>query len=304
MFAIETTELTKRYGPHVAIENVSLRVEPGETFGFLGPNGAGKSTTIALLLAFRRPTAGSITVMGTDPQSDPLSVRTAVGVLPERRGLYDRLTAKEHLSFSIESHGDSHPPSVYLDRVGLDPDDDRPVGSYSTGMAQRLRFALALVGDPQVLILDEPFRGLDPGGVARVRDEIIAAREEGVATFVSSHDLETIRDVCDRVAFLIDGRVRAVRPVRDGPPAPELLIQVTDDPHAVARRFRGKSGVRSIDRIGDGGGQTATFAIQCGSEETRESLATTAREIGPVKRIERGEGDLEALFTRLTGGQR
>jgi ABC-2 type transport system ATP-binding protein len=214
--AIETDGLTKRYGSGAdavhAVSDLSLRVERGEVFGFLGPNGAGKSTTIDLLLDYVRPTAGSATVLGHDAHADAERVRERVGVLPEGFGLYDRLTGRRHLEFAAEwADADGVDVGALLSRVGLDPGDaDRPAGDYSKGMCNRLALAMALVGDPDLLILDEPASGLDPNGVRRLREIVRAEADRGTTVFFSSHVLGQVEAVCDRVGILDDGELVAV----------------------------------------------------------------------------------------------
>jgi ABC-2 type transport system ATP-binding protein len=210
--AIQTTGLTKRYGPDVlAVDDLDLSVSEGEVFGFLGPNGAGKSTTIDVLMDYARPTAGSATVLGHDAQKETRAIHERVGILPDGYGLYDRLTGRKHLEYAIglkDAHDD---PGSLLERVGLDPSAaDRPVGGYSKGMTQRLALSIALVGEPDLLILDEPSSGLDPNGVRLVREIVREHVDRGKTVFFSSHILSQVEAVCDRVAILNEGRLVAV----------------------------------------------------------------------------------------------
>ena len=218
--AIELDGLQKVYGNTTAVADLSLTVPVGTVFGFLGPNGAGKSTTIDVLMDYVRPTAGTATVLGLDAQTQTQAVRRRVGVLPDGYGLYDRLTARQHLSFAIDLKGAETDPEQLLDRVGLDPTAaDRPVGGYSKGMAQRLSLAIALVGDPDLLILDEPSAGLDPNGVRLVREIVRDHAARGKTVFFSSHILSQVEAVCDQVAILDQGRLVAVDTIdglRDG----------------------------------------------------------------------------------------
>jgi len=212
MAAIETSALTKRYGGDVfAVSDLDLVVEEGEIFGFLGPNGAGKSTTINMLLDFVRPTSGSATVLGMDAQTETRAIHERIGVLPDAYGLYDRLDGYTHLRFAIDLKGADDDPDALLDAVGLDQSAaERAVGGYSKGMTQRLALALALVGDPDLLILDEPTSGLDPNGARELRELVRAQAEAGTTIFFSSHVLEQVEAVCDRVGIMNDGRLVAV----------------------------------------------------------------------------------------------
>lgn len=204
--AIYTDGLRKRFAETLALQDLDLRVRTGEVFGYVGPNGAGKSTTIALVLGLQSPTAGDVRVLDRPP-SDAAALRRRVGVLPENAGLFPRLTGAEHLEFLIGVHESDDTASGLLRRVGLDNDGHRRVDGYSTGMAQRLRLALALVGKPDLLVLDEPAAGLDPEGITRLREIIDTERERGAAVFFSSHHLDDVAAVSDRVGFLVEGQL-------------------------------------------------------------------------------------------------
>jgi ABC-2 type transport system ATP-binding protein len=217
MPAIRTDGLTKRYDGGIlgadvtAVDDLDLVVEEGEVYGFLGPNGAGKSTTIDMLLDYARPTDGTVEVLGYDAIAQSDAVSKCVGVLPEGYGLYDRLTGRRNLEFAIEWQDATDDPAVLLDRVGLDADDAaRPVGDYSKGMTQRLALAMALVGDPDLLILDEPSSGLDPNGIRLLREIVREEADSGTTVFFSSHILGQVEAVCDRVGILDDGELVAV----------------------------------------------------------------------------------------------
>jgi len=211
MAAIELDGLTKRYGDVLAVDGLDLEVKEGEIFGFLGPNGAGKSTTIDVLLDFVRPTSGSATVMGLDAQADSLAVRRRIGVLPDAFHVYDRLTGRQHLQFVVDSKDiDGADIEAIMDRVSIAEAADRKAGGYSKGMRQRLVLAMALLGDPDLLILDEPSTGLDPNGARQMREIIEAENDRGTTVFFSSHIMEQVEAICDRVAIINRGRLVAV----------------------------------------------------------------------------------------------
>jgi len=217
MSAIQTRGLTKRYsgglfGSDVtAVSDLDLAVERGEVYGFLGPNGAGKSTTIDMLLSYSFPTDGTVEIFGQNIRTNPEVIEQRVGVLPEGYGLYDRLSGRRNLEFAVEWQDANDDPAHLLTRVGLDADDaDRPVADYSKGMTQRLALAMALVDDPDLLVLDEPSSGLDPNGVQRLRDIIRNEASDGTTVFFSSHVLSQVEAVCDRVGILDDGELVAV----------------------------------------------------------------------------------------------
>jgi len=208
--AIELTGLTKRYGEVLAVDGLDLTVAEGEIFGFLGPNGAGKSTTIDILLDFVRPTAGTATVLGHDAQRESMAVRRRTGVLPDAYHVYDRLTGRQHMQFVLDSKGIDGDVDAVLERVSIREAADRKAGGYSKGMRQRLVLAMALLGDPDLLILDEPSTGLDPNGARQMREVIQTENERGTTVFFSSHIMEQVEAICDRVAIINRGRFVAV----------------------------------------------------------------------------------------------
>lgn len=209
MAAIELNGVNKLFSDVVAVRNIDLTVEEGEIFGFLGPNGAGKSTTINLLLDFVRPTSGSISVLGFDANENSVDIRKHTGLLPEGFGLYDRLTGRQHIEFAIDSKEATNNPEAILERVGLLDAADRKTGGYSTGMKQRLALGIALTGDPELLILDEPSTGLDPNGAREMREIVREENDRGATVFFSSHILGQVEAVCDRVGILRDGELVA-----------------------------------------------------------------------------------------------
>lgn len=206
---IKTDALTKQYDDVRAVDNLDLTVEYGETYGFLGPNGAGKSTTIGLLLDYLRPTSGTIRVLGRDPQTDTVEICDRVGVLPDRFGLYEDRSARQHVALVTETKQTNDDPESFLERVGLGDVVDDDAGDFSSGMEQRLALAMALVGEPELLVLDEPFSGLDPHGVRLVRDIVNEETERGATVFFSSHVLGQVELVCDRIGVLHKGQLVA-----------------------------------------------------------------------------------------------
>jgi len=210
MAAIQLDGLTKRFGDVLAVDDLDLTVEEGEIFGFLGPNGAGKSTTIDILLDFVRPTDGTATVLGYDAQKESLKVRQRIGVLPDAYHVYDRLTGRQHMEFVVESKEVDADIEAIMDRVQILEAADRKAGGYSKGMRQRLILAMALVGDPDLLVLDEPSTGLDPNGAREMREIIQAENDRGTTVFFSSHIMEQVEAVCDRVAIINRGQLVAV----------------------------------------------------------------------------------------------
>jgi ABC-2 type transport system ATP-binding protein len=219
--AIETHELTKRYGNQVAVNALSLEVQQGEIFGFLGPNGAGKTTTLLMLLGLSEPTSGTARVCGHDPNREPLQVKRLVGYLPESVGFYEEMTAVQNLTYVARLNGmrDGGLPRKIeglLDQVGLLGEARKRVGAYSRGMRQRLGIAEVLLKDPQVVFLDEPTLGLDPDGTQKMLDFIVGlGREKKITVFFSSHLLDQVQRVSDRVGIMLKGKLVAVGPIQE-----------------------------------------------------------------------------------------
>ena len=299
MTAIQTDNLTKRFGDVVALDGVDLRVEEGEVFGFLGPNGAGKSTTIDLLLDYVRPTDGTATVLGRDVREESEALRERVGVLPEGFGLYDRLSGRRHLEFAIEWKDASDDPDAVLRRVGLSDDDaTRPVGDYSKGMAQRLALGMALVGDPDLLILDEPSSGLDPHGIREMREFVREEAERGTTVFFSSHVLGQVEAVCDRVGILYDGQLVAVDTV-------EGLRRTVGAGSELQLRVRGDVDVDETDVEGVDSARYADGILRVGCSDSRAKAEVVARLWNAgveILDVDSDRASLEDVFTAYTTG--
>ena len=301
MTAIELDGLRKEFGDLVALDGVDLTVEEGEVFGFLGPNGAGKSTTINILLDFVRPTAGTATVLGHDAQAESTAIRERIGVLPEGYDVYERLSAREHLQFVIEAKHADDDPEALLERVGLEEAIDRRAGGYSKGMKQRLVLAMALVGDPDLLILDEPTTGLDPNGARKMRELVEQESERGATIFFSSHILSQVESVCDTVGILQNGQFIAkdsVEGLREAGRGGVTLWVTLEDPAgdaaAAEDAIGGLSGAAVAETDGD------RIAIDCESAE-KMTVLNTLKDAGvAVENFETEDQSLEELFTAYT----
>jgi ABC-2 type transport system ATP-binding protein len=213
--AVVTQGLTKVFDSKVAVNALDLRVQRGEFFGFLGPNGAGKTTSIKMMTGLLRPTRGRVWVCGYDVQAQPVEVKRRIGVLPEELALYDRLTGREYLAFSARMYG---VPAAEADRrtdellelMGLWEDQDKLIVEYSHGMQKKVALAAAILHDPEVLFLDEPFSGIDAISGRVIRDVLRQMTRRDRAIVFSSHVLEIVEHLCTRVAILHQGNLVGV----------------------------------------------------------------------------------------------
>lgn len=203
---LEINGLTKRYGNEPAIKDISFAVEPGEVFGFLGPNGAGKTTTIRTIMNFLRPSEGSIRVLGLDSVEHSLAIKAKVGYLAGDFELYDNLTAKQYLEFIANLRGVAWQSVTELsDRLNVTM--HKKIAMLSRGNKQKVGLVAALMHDPELLILDEPTSGLDPLVQNQFYEILKEHSKKGKATFISSHILSEVQEVCDRVAFMRSGEL-------------------------------------------------------------------------------------------------
>ncbi|MFE3799029.1 ABC transporter ATP-binding protein [Nocardia tengchongensis] len=226
-----TDRLTKRYGSHLAVDAVGMTVHRGEIYGFLGPNGAGKTTTLRMLAGLIRPSSGSATVLGRAP-GDPDALRR-MGVLIEGPGFYPYLSGCDNLRVLARYRGvGDDAVADALDRVALSARGGDRFRTYSLGMKQRLGVAAALLGRPDLLILDEPTNGLDPAGMADMRELITGLAADGHTVVLSSHLLSEVQEICDRVGVISGGRLLTESTVRELRGQASLLVRA--EPMAVA----------------------------------------------------------------------
>lgn len=210
--ALEILRLTRQFGARRAVDELELRVERGEIFGFLGPNGAGKTTTIRCVLGLARPTSGDIRIFGRSVISERTEALAGVGSLVEGPALYEGLTALDHLRAAARYVGTPVSESQIteiLGSVGLGDRGSDRASTFSRGMKQRLALATALLGEPRLLILDEPTDGLDPIGTVEIRRLLKSLKSRGATVFLSSHLLSEVEATCDRIALLDRGKLRA-----------------------------------------------------------------------------------------------
>ena len=295
-FAIEMAGLTKQFGRHRAVDNLSLAVRPGSVFGFLGPNGAGKTTTIRMLLGLIRPTQGSGRILGRDIASERAAILPHVGAIVESPAFYPILSGRDNLRTFARTAGNEDTRTIarVLEQVGLSSRANDPVRTYSLGMKQRLAIAAALLNNPQIIFLDEPTNGLDPAGTVEIRELIGQLGASGHTIFLSSHLLHEVEQVCDEVAIISHGKLVAQGRVADLLKRDASLL-IEAEPLATVQEVVAHFGV--TPQIS--GPRTLTVALP--PERTPELLKSLILAGAGVYQVTPQRASLEHLFLELTG---
>jgi len=218
--AVETHGLTRDFGQFRAVNGVDLAVPAGSFYGFLGPNGAGKSTTIKCLTGLLKPTAGSMRILGLDPLAEPVAVKRRIGVVPEDLALFDRLTARETLTFVADVHGidtqtAAHRSADLLRLMALEDAANTLVTDYSHGMRKKLSLAAALLPAPRLLFLDEPFEGIDAVASRQIKELLVSFVARGGTIFLTSHILEIVERLSTHIGVIAQGRLVAQAPIAE-----------------------------------------------------------------------------------------
>ncbi|AYY12147.1 ABC transporter ATP-binding protein [Actinobacteria bacterium YIM 96077] len=290
---VVTDHLTKKYGTHVAVDGVSLTVRRGEVYGFLGPNGAGKTTTLRMLLGLIRPTSGSAAVLGHAPGRPGATART--GALIEGPGFYPYLSGRDNLRVMARYNGATEEAvDAALERVDLKTRGNDPFRSYSQGMKQRLGVGAALLGDPELLVLDEPTNGLDPAGVVEMRRLILDLSARGQTVLLSSHLLSEVQAICDRVGVISDGSLITESTVAEIRGTSSLFVRAepVDVALAVAMRVAGDDAAQLID----GGGLRLDVDATAAPDIVR-ALVEADADVHEIRTLERS---LEDVFFEIT----
>ena len=310
---IEVKNLKKRYGDFEAVRGVSFTVEKGMIYGFLGPNGAGKSTTMNIITGTLAATEGDVTVNGCDIYEDPIGAKSSIGYLPEQPPLYTDMTPEEYLLFVGGAKGLSGEKlwkdiDRVIEKTGLRGNEDRLIKNLSKGFRQRVGIAQALLGDPEIIILDEPTVGLDPRQIIEIRDLI---RELGRdhTVILSSHILTEISAVCDYVIIISHGQIVAsdtlenLTKLYEGKNYVDLTVR--GDPDAIRRAAESVEGVLSVEIEPKTLGQAHVRIATDSSRDVREEVFFRFADARmPILSMEYEEVTLEKVFLELTGEQK
>lgn len=298
---IEARGLTKRYGSVVAVDRLSLTIDAGEVFGLLGPNGSGKTTTILMVMGLTDVSQGEVRVLDLDPARKPLAVKRTIGYMPDSVGFYDDLTARQNLRYTGRLAGLRGPEleqriDSSLNRVKLSNVADRRLGAFSHGMRQRLGLADALLKRPSLVILDEPTNGLDPHATQEFLELIQALKRDGITILLSSHLLDRVQAVCDRVALFQRGRIALLGSVT------ELALEVLGTGHRILVEAEGEgieaalgrlAGVHGVHRKGE-----TRFEIEAESDVRPEVAAAVAGNGGRLFALGIKQPSLEEVYNR------
>jgi ABC-2 type transport system ATP-binding protein len=294
--AVEVQGLVKRYGTLTAVDGITLELAPGTVFAFLGPNGAGKTTTVEILEGLRRPTAGTVRVLGLDPWRDGAELHRRIGVIPQEFRFFEKITAREAIEYYRALFGTDVDPGDLLARVELLDKSGARFDTLSGGQKQKLGLALSLTNNPEICFLDEPTTGLDPHARRAIWSVIRSLRKEGRTVFLTTHYLEEAQLLADRVAIIHHGRI-----IASG--TPEEIIRAhgrpprlrVDAPPALAEVLKRDLGVSAR---ADGGHVEVDLADK---HDALRILAAIDRSGLPWDRVATEEETLEDVFVRLVG---
>ncbi len=299
---IEARGLTKRYGDAKAVDGISFSVARGEIFGLLGPNGAGKTTTILMMLGLSDVSDGEVRVLGLDPAREPLKVKARIGYLPDAVGFYDNMTASENLAFTARLMGIARAErdariADALARVRLSDVANKRVATYSRGMRQRLGLAEILMKRAEIAILDEPTSGLDPQATEELLEMIRGLKAAGVSVLLSSHLLDRVQKVCDRVALFQSGKIALLGTV------PELarevlgsgfVVDVEAEGEGLESRLRAIPGVSAVSASG-----LNRFRMLADRDVRPEAAVAVVNAGGKLRQLAVDEPSLEAIYSRF-----
>lgn len=305
--ALRVTGLTRSFNGRRVVDGVDLAVDRGEIMGFLGPNGAGKTTVMNMVMGLLPPHGGEIELLGVKGGAGRREVRMRVGYLQEKPRVYPEMSARRYLGLFARLYGVARPDirvASVLERVGLDEAADRTLGGFSRGMQQRACLARVMLHEPELLILDEPTLGLDPTGIAEMREIFRQMRAAGTTLLFSSHQLAEMERICDRVAFMRDGKLIASGSPGDLMPAfaaaGRLQIEIYEPIGPALEAIRGLPGVRHAQETGRHKADVTLATASSGGRETQALLARELSGLGlTVLHVGIGAPSLEDVFLAL-----
>lgn len=297
--SIRVENVSKIYGVQKALDEVSFEIASGQVVGFLGPNGAGKSTMMKILTCYLPPTTGSAQVCGLDVREHSIEVRRKVGYLPEHNPLYLDMYVREALSFAAGLHGaPKRMVEEMIEKTGLTPESHKKVGALSKGYRQRVGLAMAMIHEPEVLILDEPTTGLDPNQIVEIRHLIKEVGREKTV-MLSTHIMQEVEAICDRVIIINKGKIVADKPTEEmsGMATHGKLIRVEFENAIDVKALKNLGGVKTVKEL-----KANTYAIESGAAaDIRKALFNFAvQQNTTILEIQQESKSLEHVFRELT----
>lgn len=292
--AIELSGVTKRFGTQVAVDQLDLAVPRGSIYGFIGPNGSGKTTTMRMILRIYPPDAGRVCVLGREHSA---AADDRVGYLPEERGLYRRMTVRRVLRYFARLKGVREPDGridAWLARLGATEWEKKRIEQLSKGMAQKIQFIAAVIAEPELVILDEPFSGLDPVNLEMLRDAVLQLRSQGTTIIFSTHDMDVAEQLCDRVFMIFRGRK-----VLDG-----TLDQIQQHygSNLIRVRLAGDAQpANSLPGVTSRAERGRFVELQLAPDSSRSALLAALASTGDVEHFETVRPSLHDIFVRIAG---
>lgn len=310
MNMIEVEGLTKRFREFTAVDHVSFQVTKGEIFGFLGPNGAGKTTTIRMLCTLLRPTEGSASIAGFNIAKESDKVRGHIGLVAEKIILYDQLTAAENLTLfgrlnNLPERQIKQELEKWLSRIHMEAWRDHQVGTFSTGMKQRINIARALLHHPDVLVLDEPTLGLDPQTTKAIHEFILELSQEGITILLTTHDMAEAESLCPHIAIIDKARIAAIDTtgnLKKLLPQGDTTVIDIEIPNLSETMLSKLKGMQSITSLI----QTDTYHVRIhaiGSDTVGVIVNSITSGGGQIRAINTVEPNLQDVFLHLTGSE-
>ncbi|MFN5949017.1 MAG: ABC transporter ATP-binding protein [Pirellulaceae bacterium] len=292
-FAVRLDAVTKKFGSQTAVDDLYLKIPRGSISGVIGPNGSGKTTTIRLILRIYQPDIGTVEVLGAQGQR---IADDRIGYLPEERGLYHRMKVRSVLRFFGRLKGIASPDATidqWLDRLGAREWDTKRIDQLSKGMAQKIQFIAAVMGDPQLVILDEPFSGLDPVAMEVLKDAVLWLRDQGTTVLLSTHDMEIAERLCDRFVMIYRGRKvldGTLAEIRQSYGRPEVRVRMASGQEPDCRSL---PGVRAVLPHGP------MFDVSLDSYDSRAALLAPLAKQGDIEPFESVQPSLHDIFVRI-----
>lgn len=290
--AVEIVDVSKSFGPHVAVDNLSLKVPAGTIYGFIGPNGSGKTTTLRMIMRILHPDTGHIKVLEQEKWE---SANDRISYLPEERGLYKTMKVKDTLQFfaNLKGKGDASADiDMWLEKMGLSDWAKKPIQALSKGMAQKVQFIASVISKPELVLLDEPFSGLDPVNAVGLKDAVLELKRNGTTVIFSTHDMSVAEKMCDAIFMIFKGKK-----VLDGT-LESIQNAYGEDTIRVQTNYAGLNQIQGIKSVSDFG---KWQEIRMNTNANPQSILRELHNKAEVRHFEIAKPSLQDIFMRIVG---